>query len=471
MKKFLVVLLSLGLIVAFGATASALDVKFSGQYYVAGQYESNRSLNSTDRGTALADIWQRARVQTTFVIAEGLSFTTRFDALEKMWGGIGMSTTSQFDRSNSRSQVTSTVTQSSPAAQENFEMEQAYVNFKTGVGTFQVGYQDAEVWGTGFGDTPNSRPRIVFYNNIGPVTITGVFEKGYDSVNASTATNIATVDGDVDKYMLNGVYRGKGLEVGLLYVYANAGYYRTTALAGAAAADGTATTFRINQHTLSPYMKGTFGPVYVEGELIYFFGNAREYDVAPAAGNRVATGWGGYALAKVNVGPAYFGASIGYSTGDDPDTLDKDESGPKSSTNWNPGILFGDGNYRTWIGASNLGMSNNGTNFDASAKQNLLAYNLFAGFNPTPKLNLDAQLWILQADVDKYWDAFGVRRVAVSKNYGVEFDVTATYKIYDNLSYMVGAGYFWTGDYFKGTSATNTVSNDYVLLNKLTLTF
>ena len=36
MKKFLVVLLSLGLIVAFGATASAADVKFSGSYYVVG---------------------------------------------------------------------------------------------------------------------------------------------------------------------------------------------------------------------------------------------------------------------------------------------------------------------------------------------------------------------------------------------------------------------------------------------------
>ena len=37
MKKLLVVLLSLGLIVAFGMTASAADVKFSGGYYVVGR--------------------------------------------------------------------------------------------------------------------------------------------------------------------------------------------------------------------------------------------------------------------------------------------------------------------------------------------------------------------------------------------------------------------------------------------------
>ena len=48
MKKLLVVLLSLGLIAAFGMTASAADVKFAGQYYVVGVYENNRTLQDTD---------------------------------------------------------------------------------------------------------------------------------------------------------------------------------------------------------------------------------------------------------------------------------------------------------------------------------------------------------------------------------------------------------------------------------------
>jgi len=53
----------------------------------------------------------------------------------------------------------------------------------------------------------------------------------------------------------------------------------------------------------------------------------------------------------------------------------------------------------------------------------------------------------------------------------MEFDVKATYKIYDNLSYMVGAGYLWAGDYFKGVGGTTKVDNDYLLLNQLTLSF
>ncbi|MBU3901710.1 alginate export family protein, partial [Patescibacteria group bacterium] len=96
-------------------------------------------------------------------------------------------------------------------------------------------------------------------------------------------------------------------------------------------------------------------------------------------------------------------------------------------------------------------------------KQNLIAYNVFGGFNVTPKLGFDVQFWLLQAD--------RAPTGYVSKDYGYEIDATATYKIYDNLSYMVGLGYFMTGDYFKGTNSSNKVGNDYLLLNKLTLNF
>ncbi len=38
MKRFWLVLLSLGLIAAFSTQAMAVDVKFSGEYYAAGMY-------------------------------------------------------------------------------------------------------------------------------------------------------------------------------------------------------------------------------------------------------------------------------------------------------------------------------------------------------------------------------------------------------------------------------------------------
>ncbi|MEI7671970.1 MAG: hypothetical protein WCK00_07645 [Deltaproteobacteria bacterium] len=470
MKKFLVVLLSLGLIVAFGMTASAADVKFSGQYYLTGQYENNRTLSGADSVPSLANMWQRTRIQTAFGIADGLTFTTRFDALERQWGNISNSSTSNLDRSNSRTAgtvstvtvpgatagtYTSTSTVTAGALQENIEFEQAYVGFKTAIGMFNVGYQAAGEWGTGFGDEPNSRPRLKLDSPIGPVIITAIFEKQLES-----AASLFRSDADGDKYMLAATYQFKGGAAGLLYVNTNMANTRP----------GT-TGYRTTLHTLDPYIKATFGPVYLEGELIYTTGKWAAFDngTTVTGPDVSAGGLGAYGLVKASFGPGYFGASAGYSSGNDYSNADKNGIGPKSSTSWSPGIIFGDANYRTWNQGANGGNigNANGVQYDMLAKQNLLAYNVFGGYNPTPKLNIDMQFWMLQADTAK----LSATTEAVSKKYGMELDLTATYKIYDNLSYMVGAGYFQTGDYFKGTNSANTVGNDYVLLNKLTLNF
>ncbi|KUG21499.1 hypothetical protein ASZ90_008719 [hydrocarbon metagenome] len=56
--------------------------------------------------------------------------------------------------------------------------------------------------------------------------------------------------------------------------------------------------------------------------------------------------------------------------------------------------------------------------------------------------------------------------------YGTEIDLTGTYKITNNLSYMLGIGYLFTGDYFKGYDSPGTeINDDFIVINKLTLTF
>ena len=435
MKKFLVVLLSLGLIAAFAMTASAADVKFSGQYYVTGQYEDNRNFRDTDK-YSLANFWTRTRVQAVFQVAEGLKLTTRVDALEKPWSG----------NSNSRAAVDVNM-------QENIEWEQAYVTFNTMAGTFDVGFQDSGVWGTGFGDTPQSRARIKMTKAFGPFSLLAIYEKVTENNMRSNAGQWYA-DKDSDNYFLAGIYNFKGGNTGLLFTYGHDATNRTNAGG-----------FKTKGMALTPYLKATFGPVYVEAEFQYLFGDAAAYDLGTPQDIK-KEGYGAYALAKMNFGPAYAGVSFGYSSGDNNNTDDKDNTGTISATSWSPGIIFGDANYKTWSGNKNpggTGQAGAPANYDNSLKQNLIAYNVFGGYNVTPKLNIDAQLWFLTADKKPTnYD---------SKTYGTEFDITATYKIYDNLSYMVGAGYFWTGDYFKGTNTNNKVGNDYVLLNRLTLNF
>ena len=92
----------------------------------------------------------------------------------------------------------------------------------------------------------------------------------------------------------------------------------------------------------------------------------------------------------------------------------------------------------------------------------LQIFNLYADYKVTPKFSLGAALTYAKADeVPAGWDS----------DYGTEFDVTATYKLYDNLTYMVGAGYLFTGDYYKGLNGAGKTDNDYILMNKLTLNF
>ena len=90
-------------------------------------------------------------------------------------------------------------------------------------------------------------------------------------------------------------------------------------------------------------------------------------------------------------------------------------------------------------------------------------YQIFAGYNPIPKLGIKASYTYANADEKPAG--------YVDDVYGSEFDLTVSYKIYDNLEYMIGVGYLWAGDYYKGVGATNKIDDNYLIMHQLTLTF
>jgi len=59
----------------------------------------------------------------------------------------------------------------------------------------------------------------------------------------------------------------------------------------------------------------------------------------------------------------------------------------------------------------------------------------------------------------------------LSKDYGTEFDLEASYMIYDNLTYSAGFGYLWAGDYYKGANVAAKIDDTYLLMNKLQVVF
>jgi hypothetical protein len=94
---------------------------------------------------------------------------------------------------------------------------------------------------------------------------------------------------------------------------------------------------------------------------------------------------------------------------------------------------------------------------------NLMMFKPFVGWKVNPQLEVVLQYAWLKAD-EKPLNY-------ISDDYGQELDIYATYKLYNNLSYTVGFGYFMTGDYFKGTNSAASIDDNYLIMNALNFAF
>ncbi len=525
MKKFWVILLSLGLLMAFAMPAAAVDVKFSGHYYAQGWYVDNPSVMNKDNAPAGATnlganafYSQQFRLTTEFQVVEGLKLVTRFDALEKRWGdqswagGVG-ETQTRSSAAGSGSTTTAGPNYGSKL-QENIEFERAYLDFNVPFGKFQVGYMQFLMWGTDFLNTPLSAGGIRYYYTQGPLMVVAAIEKRAEGVGLyggkygggtaaapglGTSTIGAANDADRDVYDLGGIYKFGAGEAGLLYQYARSSLQKFEYANGYVA----------NLNILLPYAKLTFGNFFVEGEAYYGFGSVRAYDnngatttngaSSAANGNRAQdvgiSAMGLFLHAKYDLKPAYFGGQFVYMSGDDNQNSDKMTGGIAGLFSANYGfnralILwnadYGDnmgnmkGNITSAIGSTNVRVP--AASYQVNQfMDNVWFYQLYVGVQPTPKMDIKLAFSIASADKKPkndvgtvgsagYYTGNTVKEFA-SNSYGSELDLTASYKIYDNLTYMIGAGYLWTGDYFKGYDAGVAVQNNYLLSHRLTLNF
>ncbi|MGP8153427.1 MAG: hypothetical protein ACLQBQ_04685 [Smithella sp.] len=174
--------------------------------------------------------------------------------------------------------------------------------------------------------------------------------------------------------------------------------------------------------------------------------------------------------ATVNLAPFYVGGTFAYVAGDDPNKKDTMEGGVLTvGTDWNPClILFSYYDLTYWVGPVDGYNPSNVYKLANNGQVDGPMYNAWfgqgrIGVKPTPEL--DVMLSLSYAEADQKPLGY------IGGTYGTEVDLTSTYKITNNLSYMLGFGYLFTGDYFKGTNGANKVDDDYLLINKLTLTF
>ena len=213
-----------------------------------------------------------------------------------------------------------------------------------------------------------------------------------------------------------------------------------------------------------PHAKFRIGPVKVETELNYYWGENKGEDGNPSAKLESINF---YLDAVADFGMFYVGGTFAYLSGDDPATTDKIEGGAilnyagttGGGIDWNPCLIMFNFDRTYWVGPLN-GYGD----FDSSPMNNAWFGQIKGGVRPIAAVDIMASVSYAVADQkpSALW---------LNKTYGTEVDLIATYKITNNLSYMLGIGYLFTGDYYKGVDSNNVVRDNYLLINKLTLTF
>ena len=459
MKRFWLVFLSLGLIMAFSVSAFAVDVKVSGEFYVGGLYLNKISVNDNyswkvgdttytgNPSTAL--FYQRLRVGTDFIVSPGLKLVTRFDALERIWGGARSTagTTAAADSAGTR------------AENENIAFDFAYIDYVSPIGIFDVGLMEDGRTGTVFGNSYTTLGRIKWKNTFGSFTLGADITKSKDQSLSAVTTTTNFTDGDNTKYGVEGVYAWKDGKGGMKVTYYN--YDESSPSTNPLSSTG---DYRKRYFLFTPYTIAKIGPVDLQAEINWATGKIK-YDngVVNSDGLSEVTidNLSGWIDATAKFAPVYVGGTFAYISGDDPGTKDKQEGGTlNGGQDWNPClIMFNYYDVANWVGTV--------YGYDSSKvtgpMSNAWFFQVRIGVNPIPEL--DAMLSVSYATADKKPAGY------IGGTYGTEVDLTGTYKITNNLSYMLGVGYLFTGDYFKGKNGNNKIDDDYMLINKLILTF
>ncbi|MBN1470735.1 MAG: hypothetical protein JW925_03075 [Syntrophaceae bacterium] len=471
MKRFWLVLL---LVMAFSTSVFAADVKFTGSFYAAGMYQDN---TFTDKDVAsnasTAFYYQRLRVQMDFVATPYLKLITRFDAMERVWGntrsapgvnpGIPYNLRYDFDSYGTR------------AENENIAFDWAYIWYASKIGLWSVGIQEDGAWGTVFAN--NARPEgkiawmLVKMPVIAGLQIVKLAENDSNYINGYTPAE----DADVDKYQGYVIYNFSKGQVGVLGVYQRwqEGSF-VVPLTGAAT-----DLLSGNLFVLMPYAKLKFGPVAIEAEVDYAWGEM-EWADGIATDDIKIRNLEAYIDALADFGMFYVGGTLAFMDGDKQSTADKLEGGILSGgRDWNPCLMMFNWDRFYWanniigpaavVGTTNMGAPMNNAYFAQ----------IRAGVRPVAAL--DIMMSISYADAVRT-PALNTRfatgnpaGVSIdngnNEEYGWEVDVTATYKITNNLTYMLGGGYWFVGDYYKGITKLADTDDNFIVLNKLTLTF
>lgn len=432
------------------SSAQAADLKISGEFIAGGMYinETNVRKDSDTGGPSTAFYFQRLRTKADFVVVPGLFLTTRFDVMERAWGA---------PRSNPGTGL-DTLSAGTRAENENIAFDWVYLNYKSPVGMWRVGYMNDGAWATVFMDTSTPRGKVAWVYNAPNWMLTLQIAKM--SEKSRTAIDPATrADLDGDKYCAAFRYSWKNAEAGILIGLGRDASKKPVEAPGSG--------YKGLYNNFMPYAKATLGPVKLQTEVIYFIGKLKDFEDDAAGEDVQLSALSGWVDAIAEFGKFYVGGTLAYVAGDDPGTADKAEGDAlrnNAGRDWSPCLIMWNADRSYWGGNIDGYTDGTTTARQSSPMYNAWFFQLRGGLRPIE--NLDILASVSYANADKKPTS-----TWLYNDYGYEVDLTATYKITNNLSYMMGAGYLFTGKYYKGATEANTIRDDYLLMHKLTVTF
>jgi hypothetical protein len=361
------------------------------------------------------------------------------------------------------------------AEDQNIAFDVVYIDYTSTIGRFKVGYMPDYYFGTVFADNASAiyNGQIQYSLPVGPFTVLAGYAKVVDnswsavsinSWNGLNRLNATRTDRDWDSYRLGGIYNFKGGETGILFRWD-----RDATNRGKAADGDFGDSYLSNVYVIDPYVKAKIGPVALQAELLYYFGDAAKYEGYVTGETNVSiSALSVFLDATANFGMFNFGGSFAYLSGDDPSTPDKLEGYlgiNDGGLDWNPClIMFNNETISYWQG----GIAGHDDKWVNYRMNNAWFFQGRIGIQPTPQFDAVLSISYALADKKALWGY-----PTTGGTYGTEVDLTGTYKITNNLSYMLGFGYLFTGDFFKGydTGSVNKVCDDFIVINKLTLSF
>lgn len=434
MKRTIFAVVAIAIAMVIAAPAMAVDLGFQGEYRVRAYSDSVTSLDTLQK---VSNSWMdhRFRLQTVFTVTDNLSITTRFDAFDgETWG------------------------QPDITAPARLTFDRVYMTIKTDYGMFDVGRMQGSVWGTLFADSERDVDRIKFTTKLDNFVIIGIYEKDIELdafINAS--------DTDSETYWLAGVYRGETFTAGLL-----TGYTQNKT------ASENANSFEGKFWRMLPYFKASWEDFTLQGEAVFGFGKAIEWDNGQYLANNSYPGtaaapivFGGVTYAGgpfkdvdldawmwnleagYGMGPLSFEMGYAWAQGQGTDGL-LDVNGLPSQTakrktfgtlgaDWDKLYILTSTENALLTGG--LGGSGNlnagGTASQAGAK----IFYLGATFKPMENLSLGVIYGNAKAE--------SVTKLNQSDNFGNEYDFKLVWDIMDNLQYTFIAAYLDCGDFWQ----------------------